>query len=109
MEFLGEFCFYLIRLWNDIFVMVKVNVFGMDGGRLVLGVFFTFRGFFFTFRACRFCFLQRPSTFILERLLSCVKIALIVKRVCFKCFKTLSRSIYTHVIIEGSDKGKKVL
>ena len=34
-----EICFYLTRSRNNIFVIVKTNVFGIDGGRLVLGLF----------------------------------------------------------------------
>ena len=39
MKFWEEICFYLTRSWLDIFVIVKTNVFGIDGGRLVLGLF----------------------------------------------------------------------
>ena len=39
MKFLEEICFYLTRAWNDIFVIVKTNVFGIDRGRLVVGLF----------------------------------------------------------------------
>ena len=39
MKFLEEICFYLRRSRNNIFVIVKTNVFGIDGGRLVLGLF----------------------------------------------------------------------
>ena len=39
MKFLEEICFYLTRSWIDIFAIVKTNVFGIDGGRLVLGLF----------------------------------------------------------------------
>ena len=39
MKFLEEICFYLTRSPNDIFVIVKTNVLGIDGGRLVLGLF----------------------------------------------------------------------
>ena len=39
MKFLEEISFYLTRSRNDIFVIVKTNVFGNDGGRLVLGLF----------------------------------------------------------------------
>ena len=39
MKFLKEICFYLTRSWNDNFVIVKTNVFGINGGRLVLGLF----------------------------------------------------------------------
>ena len=34
-----NFCFYLTRSQNNIFVIVQTNVFGIDGGRLVLGLF----------------------------------------------------------------------
>ena len=37
------------------FGIVKTNVFGIDGGRLVLGSFYI--------RACSDCFLQRPPYF----------------------------------------------
>ena len=40
MKFLEEICFYLTRSRIDIFVIVKTNVFGIDGGRLVLGLFY---------------------------------------------------------------------
>ena len=53
---------------------MKMNAFGIDGGRLVLGLFFIFEHIAFVF--CR-----DPSTFIFERLLSCVKIALIANKV----------------------------
>ena len=39
MGFLEEICFYLTRSRNNILVIVKTNVFGIDGGRLVLGLF----------------------------------------------------------------------
>ena len=39
MKFLEEICFYLTRSQNNIFVIVKTNIFGIDGGRLVLGLF----------------------------------------------------------------------
>ena len=39
MKFLEEISFYLTRSRNDIFVIVKTNVFGIDGSRLVLGLF----------------------------------------------------------------------
>ena len=52
-------------------MIVKTNVFGIDGGRLVLGLFYmsSLR------EATVFC--KDTPIFILERLLSCVKIALI--------------------------------
>ena len=40
MKFLEEICIYLTRLRNDIFVIAKTNVFGIDGGRSVLGLFY---------------------------------------------------------------------
>ena len=42
MKCLEETCFYLIRSWNHVFVIVKTNAFGIDGGRLVLGLFYIF-------------------------------------------------------------------
>ena len=94
MKFLEEICFYLTRSWIDIFVIVKTNVFVIDGYRQVLVCF--------TFRACSVCFLQRPPTFVLERLLSLVQTALIAKSV---FFKTLSKSIYTSNMIKGGGHG----
>ena len=35
MKCLEEICFYLTGSWNHVFVIVKTNVFGIDGGRLV--------------------------------------------------------------------------
>ena len=94
MKFLEEICFYLTRSWIDIFVIVKTNVFGIDGGRLVLGLF--------QFRACSDCFLQRPHTFVFERLLSLEKRALMANSV---FFKTFSKSIYTSNMIKGGGQG----
>ena len=37
MKFLEEICFYLTRSRNHILVIAKTNIFGIDGGRLVLG------------------------------------------------------------------------
>ena len=67
MGFLEEICFYLTISRNNIFVIVKRNVFGIDGGRLVLGLFHTH----FEHVAIVFC--RDPPTFVLERLLSLVK------------------------------------
>ena len=39
MKFLEEICFYQTRSRNNIFVIVTTNVFWIDGGRLVLGLF----------------------------------------------------------------------
>ena len=47
-------------------------------------------------------FCRDPPTFILERLLSLVKRALIVNSV---FFKTLSNSIYTSNVIKGGGQG----
>ena len=47
-------------------------------------------------------FCRGPPTFVLEKLLSCVKIALVANRV---FFKTLSRNIYTRFMITGSGQG----
>ena len=55
MKFLEEICFYLTRSRNNIFVIVKTNVFGIDGGRLVLGLFHI--------SAFIDSFLQRPPYF----------------------------------------------
>ena len=38
-KFLEEICFYLTRLRNDVFVIVKTNAFGIDGGLLLVGLF----------------------------------------------------------------------
>ena len=35
-----EICFYLTRLWNDFFLIVKSNISWIDGGRFVLGLFY---------------------------------------------------------------------
>ena len=40
MKFSEEICFYLTRSRNDIFVIVKKNVFGINGDGLVLGLLF---------------------------------------------------------------------
>ena len=56
----------------------------------------------FTFRACSDCFLQRPPTFVLERLLSLVKRALIANSF---FLKILSKSIYTSNLIKGGGQG----
>ena len=60
---------YLTRSLTYVFVIVKMNALGIDGGRLVLGLF--------TFEHVAFVFCRNPSTFGFERLFSCVKIALI--------------------------------
>ena len=39
-ESLEVICSYLTRSWTHIFVIVKTNAFGIDGGRLVLGLFY---------------------------------------------------------------------
>ena len=56
----------------------------------------------FTFRACGVCFMQRPPTFVLERLLSLVKIALIANTV---LFKTLPRNVKTSFMSKGHGQG----
>ena len=38
MKCLKVICSYLTRLWTRVFVIVKTNTFGIDGGRLVLGL-----------------------------------------------------------------------
>ena len=55
-------------------MIVKASAFGIDGDRLVLGLSLRLEHVAFVF--CR-----DPSTFVFERLLSFVKIALIVIRV----------------------------
>ena len=55
----------------------------------------------FTFPACGVCFMQRPTTFVLERL-SLVNIALIANRV---FFKTLPRSVKTSFMTKGHGQG----
>ena len=71
---------------------MKTIVFGIDGGRFVLGLFYI---------SSMTDFLQRPPIFVLERLLSCVKIALIANKV---LFKTLSKSIYASFMTRGSSQ-----
>ena len=39
-EMLEETCFYPTRSWNHVFVIVKTYAFGIDGGRLILGLFY---------------------------------------------------------------------
>ena len=73
MKCLEVICSYLTRSLTHVFVIVKTNAFGIDGGRLVLVCF--------TFEYVAFVFCRDPSTFGFERLLSCVKIALIANRV----------------------------
>ena len=64
-------------------MIVKTNALGIDGGRLVLG-------FFLHFEHVAFVFCRDPSTFIFERLLSCVNIALIANRIFSKtCLEVL--------------------
>ena len=40
MKCMEKICFHLSRWWNDIFVIVKMIVFGIDGDMFVLGVFY---------------------------------------------------------------------
>ena len=40
MKCLEVICSYLTRSWTYVFVIVKTNAFGIDGGRLVLGLFY---------------------------------------------------------------------
>ena len=89
MKFLEEICFYLIRSWNDIFVIVKTNVFMFDGGRLVLGLFHIssiwrlFSAETPYFRFGKIVFLSKESI----------------------DSETLSKSIYTSNMIEGGGQG----
>ena len=39
MKCLKVICSYLTRSWTHVFVIVKTNAFGVDEGRLVLGLF----------------------------------------------------------------------
>ena len=39
-EMFEVICSYLTRSWTHVFVIVKTNAFGIDGGRLVLGLFY---------------------------------------------------------------------
>ena len=66
MKCLEVICSYLTRSLTHVFVIVKTNAFGIDGGRFVLH-----------FEHVAFVFCRDPSTFGFERLLSCVKIVLI--------------------------------
>ena len=90
MKFSEDICFYLPRSRNEFYVVEKKNSYGIDGDRCLLALF--------KFRACGVCFMQRPPTFVLERLLSLVKIALIANRV---FFKTLPRSVKTSFMTKG--------
>ena len=47
----------------------------------------------FTFRACGVCFMQRPPTFVLEKLLSLVKIALLANRVFLKPYPEVLKQV----------------
>ena len=40
MKCLEIICSYLTRLWTHVFVIVKTNAFGIDGGGFVLGLFY---------------------------------------------------------------------
>ena len=73
MKCLEDFCSYLTRSWTHVFVIAKTNAFGIDGGRLVLGLFYILN-------MCLFS-AGTPLLSFFERLLSCVKIALIANRV----------------------------
>ena len=71
--------------------------FGIEGGRLVLGSI--------AFRVCSDCFLLRPPTFILERIIVIFSKHSIDRVL----FKSLSRSIYTCFMIKdgGQDVFKR--
>ena len=73
MKCLEVICSYLTRSLTHVFVIGKTNAFGIYGGRLVLGLFYI--------EHVAFVFCRDPSTFGFERLLSCVKIALMANRV----------------------------
>ena len=40
MKCLEVICSYLKRSWTHVFVIVKTNALGIDGGKLVLGLFY---------------------------------------------------------------------
>ena len=40
MKCLEVICSYLTRSWTHVFVIVKTNAFGIDEGKLVLGLFY---------------------------------------------------------------------
>ena len=90
---LREICFYLRRSWNEIFVIVKTIVFRIDGSRFVF--------FFLHFKHVAFVFCSDPLTFDLERLLSCVKIALTANRVYFEPYP----EVFISFMIRGSGEG----
>ena len=58
-------------------MIVKTNAFRIDGGRLSIR-------FVLHFEHVAFVFCRDSSTFVFERLLPCVKISLIAKKVFFK-------------------------
>ena len=74
MKCLEVICSYLTRSLTHVFVIVKTNAF-WDRWRWV-----SIR-FVLHFEHVAFVFCRDPSTFGFERLLSCVKIALIANRV----------------------------
>ena len=97
MKSLEEICFYLTRSRNNILVILKTNVFGVDGGMAMASIRFVSH-----FQHVAIVFCRDPPTFVLERLLSLVKRALIANSV---FFKTLSKSIYTSNMIKGGGQG----
>ena len=60
-EMFEEICFYLTRLWNNFFLIVKSNIFWIDGGWFVLGLFYIL-----SMKRLFFC--RDPPTFVLKRL-----------------------------------------
>ena len=88
MKLLDEICFYLTRSRNNLFVIVKTN-----GANI---------RFVSHFEHVAIVFCRDPPTFVLERLLSFVKRALIANSV---FFKTLSKSIHISNMIKGGGQG----
>ena len=67
-------------------MIVKTNAFGIDAGRSV----WSRVRFVLHFEHVAFVFCRDPPTFVFERLLSCVKIAVIANRVFSKtCLEVL--------------------
>ena len=92
--FSEDICFYLPRSRNEFYVVVKKNACGIDESMRVLASF--------SFQACGVCFMQRPPTFVFERLLSLVKIGLTANRV---FLITLPRSVKPSFTTKGHDQG----
>ena len=75
MKCLEVICSYLTRAWTHVFVIVKTNA--IDPGSMEsVSIRFVLH-----FEHVAFVFCRDSSTFVFERLLSCLKIALIANRV----------------------------